>query len=96
MLMHLHVLCVGHCAHDTRMLDIVPAAEAYPTLGLKASPNLEEINAFRQQTAASPARLRGVGLPALGVTEELQTDKIQCKTQSCGSLPLLYLTKHVS
>ena len=30
--MHLHMLRVGHCAHEMCMLDIVPAAEAYPTL----------------------------------------------------------------
>ncbi len=30
--MHLHVLCMGHCSHETCMLDIVPAAEAYPAL----------------------------------------------------------------
>ena len=30
--MHLHVLCMGHCAHETCMLGIVPAAEAYPAL----------------------------------------------------------------
>ncbi len=43
----------------------------------------------RQQPLKSPARLRRVGLLALGVTKELQTRKTQRKTQPCGSASLL-------
>ncbi len=47
--MHLHVLCMGHCAHETCMLGIVPAAEAYPALLLAQTPRRTMLPDSRQQ-----------------------------------------------